>query len=203
MRPYELQPSRFLCPWSSPDKNTGVGCRALLQGIFSTQGSNLCSHVSCIGRRILYPRTTWEAQWTLVFCSYWLLGNLDLDTVYTLMVSEGFTLSHPWRRIESVCLCVCVLSRLVMSDSLGPQCSWHSPGKNTGVGSHSLLQGIFPTQGSNQALLHCRHILYCLRYQGSPWIENPWVQILGLLLPSAGSLTSLSLNFLLCQTGKN
>ena len=149
------------------------------------------------------PSTTWEAQWTLVFCSYWLLGDLDLDTVYTLMVSEGFTLSHPWCRIESVCLCVCVLSRLVMSDSSGPQCPWHSPGKNTGVGSHSFLQGIFPTQGSNPALPHYRQILYCLRFQGSPWIENPWVQILRLLLPSAGSLTSLSLNFLLCQTGKN
>ena len=43
-----------------------------------------------------------------------------------------------------------------------------SPGKNTGVGSHSLLQGIFPTQGSNPGLLHCRQILYCLSLQGSP-----------------------------------
>ena len=39
--------------------------------------------------------------------------------------------------------------------------------KNTGVGSLSLLQGIFPTQGSNQGLLHCRQILYQLSYQGS------------------------------------
>ena len=43
-----------------------------------------------------------------------------------------------------------------------------SPGKNTGVGSHSLLQGIFPTQGSNPGLPHCRQILYCLNHQGSP-----------------------------------
>ena len=35
-------------------------------------------------------------------------------------------------------------------------CPWDSPGKNTGVGRHSLLQGIFPTQGSNQGLLLCR-----------------------------------------------
>ena len=40
--------------------------------------------------------------------------------------------------------------------------------KNTGVGSLSLLQGIFPTQKSNQGLLHCRQILYQLSYQGSP-----------------------------------
>ena len=39
--PYGLLPSRLLCPWASPGKNTGVGCCTLLQGIFLTQGSNL------------------------------------------------------------------------------------------------------------------------------------------------------------------
>ena len=47
-------------------------------------------------------------------------------------------------------------------------CPWDSPGKNTGVGCYSLLQGIFPTQGSKPGLLHCRHILYCLSHQESP-----------------------------------
>ena len=42
---------------------------------------------------------------------------------------------------------------------------WNYPGKNTGVGSHFLLQGIFPSQGSNPRLLHCRQILYCLSHQ--------------------------------------
>ena len=41
MRPHGLQPPRLLCPWDSPGKNTGVGCHALLRGIFLTQGSNL------------------------------------------------------------------------------------------------------------------------------------------------------------------
>ena len=45
--------SRLLCPWDSPGKNTGVGCHALLQGIFPTQGSNP-SLFSCIGRWVLY-----------------------------------------------------------------------------------------------------------------------------------------------------
>ena len=45
-----------------------------------------------------------------------------------------------------------------------------SPGKNTGVGCHALLQGIFPTQESNQGLLHFRQILYQLSCQGSPEI---------------------------------
>ena len=41
-----------------------------------------------------------------------------------------------------------------------------SPGKNTGVGCHALLQGILPTQGLNPGLQHCRRILYCLSHQG-------------------------------------
>ena len=46
---------------------------------------------------------------------------------------------------------------------------WNSPGHNTGVGSHSLLQGIFPTEGSNPGLPHCRWILYQLSHKGSPY----------------------------------
>ena len=49
-----------------------------------------------------------------------------------------------------------------------------SPGKDTGVGCHALLQGIFPTQGSNPGLLHCRQILYHLSHQGRPRILE-WV----------------------------
>ena len=50
-------------------------------------------------------------------------------------------------------------------------CSWNSSGKKSGVGSHSLLQGIFPVQGMNSGLPHCRQILYCLRHQGSPYVR--------------------------------
>ena len=67
-------------------------------------------------------------------------------------------------------------SRLIVSDSLRPHglqpasflCPWNCPGKNTGVGCHSLLQGVFPTQRSNPGLLHCRHILYHLSHQVLP-----------------------------------
>ena len=71
-----------------------------------------------------------------------------------------------------------MLCRSVVSDSVTPcpvSCSLpgssvygNSPGKNTGVGSLSLLQGISPTQESNWGLLDCRWILYQLSYQGSP-----------------------------------
>ena len=47
-------------------------------------------------------------------------------------------------------------------------CPWDFPGKNTGVGCHSLLQGIFSNQGSNLGLPHCRQSLYLVSDQGSP-----------------------------------
>ena len=49
-------------------------------------------------------------------------------------------------------------------------CPWDSPGKNTGVGGHSLLQGIFPTRVSNLGLLHYRQILWHLSHQRSPTV---------------------------------
>ena len=45
---------------------------------------------------------------------------------------------------------------------------WNSPGQNTGVGSLSLCQGIFPTQGWNPGLPHCRWIIYQVIHKGSP-----------------------------------
>ena len=65
-----------------------------------------------------------------------------------------------------------------------------SPGKNTGVGYHSLLQRIFPTRELNPGLLHCRRTLYGLSHQGSP-LPNGFVPLNPLpcywlpLLPSA------------------
>ena len=82
-----------------------------------------------------------------------------------------------------VCMCVCVyVSYSVVSNSLLPHgsmvanpqqpsrllCPWNSPGKNTGVGCHSLLQRIFPTKGSNPGL-HCRQILYHLSHREPTW----------------------------------
>ena len=69
----------------------------------------------------------------------------------------------------------------VMSDSLQPLglCSpWNCSGQDIGVGSLSLPQGIFPTQGSNPVLTHCRWILYQLSHKGSPrtlqWVAYPF-----------------------------
>ena len=79
-------------------------------------------------------------------------------------------------------LCKSILSEScsVVSNSLQPHglhSQWNSPGQSTGMGSLSLLQGIFPTQELNPGLPHCRRILYQLSHQGNPrileWVAYP------------------------------
>ena len=91
--------------------------------------------------------------------------------------------------LRNVCVCVCfvIQSCPTLCDPMDyspPGTSVHgdSPGKNTGVGCHALLQGIFPTQGSNPGLLQCRQILYHLSPQRSPRILS------GCPIPSPGEL---------------
>ena len=81
--------------------------------------------------------------------------------------------------VERYVFCCCAELHPTLWDPMDyspPDSSVHgdSPGKNSGVGCHALPQVIFPTQGSNPGLPHCRWILYCLSYQGSPRILE-WV----------------------------
>ena len=100
------------------------------------------------------------------------------------MIFSLFCLTYFTQYDKSLCA---VLSCSVVSDSLQPHgleparllCPWeYSPGKNTRVGCHALLQGIFPTQGSNPGLPYCRQILYHLSHQGSSrileWVAYPF-----------------------------
>ena len=113
-------------------------------------------------------------------------GNLKRLTFWKTVGLSSET-QHPypiWPRISTYRYVLCaVLSCSVMSSSLWPHgltpgSSVHgdSPDKNTGVGGHAFLQGIFPTQGSN--LPHRRQILHHLSHQGSPrileWVAYPF-----------------------------
>ena len=62
LQPHGLQPAKLLCLWDSPGKKTGVGCHALLQGIFPTQESNLGLLCWQVGPLSLSRRATREAQ---------------------------------------------------------------------------------------------------------------------------------------------
>ena len=93
-------------------------------------------------------------------------------------MATGFLLIRAFQ----ITLCT-VLMCSVMSDSLWPHglqpsrllCTWNSPGKSTGVDCHTLLQGIFPTQGSNSGFGHCRRILYHLNHQGTSLSNSKYI----------------------------
>ena len=72
------------------------------------------------------------------------------------------------------------LSRVQILPPPGLYSPWDSPGQNTGVGSHSLLQGIFPARGSNPDFPHCRRILYQLSHRGSLRVAGMLLIIPGL-----------------------
>ena len=93
------------------------------------------------------------------------------------------TCTHLWSRYA--CVCAYLITQLCPTlwnpmDCKPPGFSLHgnSPGRSTGVGCHAFFQGIFPAQGSNADLPHCRQILYCLSQQRSPrileWVAYPF-----------------------------
>ena len=88
---------------------------------------------------------------------------------------KAVPLVSKWPPVRGISTLLCAWSEReshsVVSNSLWPHGfhgPYNSPGQNTGVGSLSLLQGIFPTRGSTPGLPHCRWILYQLSSQGSP-----------------------------------
>ena len=106
--------------------------------------------------------------------------GVPLDTMQAQVLLRTEILLYTTKQLVSCCLIISPQlsrrkkseseSRLVKSDSLRPHglySPWNSPGQNTGVGSPSLLQGIFPAQGSNPGLPHCRLILYQLSHKGA------------------------------------
>ena len=107
------------------------------------------------------------------------MKNRDNETLPVTLgaLSKPFSISMCFPSVLFICIYLNMNelseSHSVFSDSLWPHglyspSPWNSPGQNTGVGSLSLLQGIFTTQGSNPGLPHCRCILYQLSHKGSP-----------------------------------
>ena len=117
-------------------------------------------------------------------------GSLDgtrvsgrMDTGICMAESLCFSLETITTLLISYLLCLVAQSCLILCDPMDcspPGSSVHgdSPGKNTGVDCHALLQGIFPTQGLNPGLPHCRWILYHLSHHGNPrlleWVTIPF-----------------------------
>ena len=126
-----------------------------------------------------------QAVFYTLFIIFWYLFGFQnmqfaiLPEMEILSVKNFTHCQQCWKQEGNLkkrgCMYIYVLNHSVMSNSLQPYrlqpsplsrdfsrllCPWDSPGKNTGVVCHFLLQRIFPTQRSNLCLLHCRQILY-------------------------------------------
>ena len=94
-------------------------------------------------------------EWVAIYYSRG--SSLTRDQTYTSCIGKINSLSPSHQ--GSPVLVKVAQSCLTLCDPMDFYSPWHSPGQNTGLGSRSLLQGIFPIQGSNPGLLHCRQIL--------------------------------------------
>ena len=120
--------------------------------------------------RFFSHKYSWVTEWLnwVTELSDW----TELWIWYEVGVKIRF-FSHKYSLVLAPCMVISSESKKSLSHVRlewhhGPYSPWNSPGQNTRVGSCSLLQGIFPTQGSNPGLPHCRQILYWLSHQGSP-----------------------------------
>ena len=93
LQSHGLQPTRLLYPWNSPDKDTGVGCHSLLQGIFLTQGSNphLIMSPALVGGFFTIC-ATWEAPNWLHSNTKWKLNKKRIKKKITMGANIKFTL---------------------------------------------------------------------------------------------------------------
>ena len=127
VQPHRQQPTMLPCPWDSPGKNTGVGCHFLLQ----------CMKVKSESEAVqLRPILSDPMD-----CS---LPGSSINGIFQARVLEWVAIAFS-------------MSNWVWPYGLHPArllCLWDSPGKNTGVGCHALLQAILHIQGSNSCLLH-------------------------------------------------
>ena len=149
---YFFSSTPVLLPGKSHGQRSLVGCSPWgLEELDTTEQLHFHFHH---GRR-------WEWKWKSLSCvrlfaTPWtiILQARILEWV-SISFSSGSSQPKDWTQVSAL-----------QADSL-PAEPQGKP-KNTGVGSQSLLQRIFPTQESNQGLLHCRWLLYQLSYQGSP-----------------------------------
>ena len=126
LRLHGLYPTRLLCPWDFPGKNTGVGCHFLLQGIFPTQGSSLLhwrvdslllSHLgspTCIRIMVQNP---WSWQ---VASYYWVSRHLPFDPETSLW-GQSHTGTATW---TEMCVPVLLKRRAIKIDNNGSPGQW-------------------------------------------------------------------------------
>ena len=113
VRLFATQPARLLCPWDSPGKTTGVGCHALLQGIFLTQGSNPClMALELAGRLFITSTTSAPNQSAVLSGSLWETCS-SISYILTGVYMPFFIACHfstVIKKLKTFFLSVCFLS---------------------------------------------------------------------------------------------
>ena len=105
------------------------------------------------------------------------INQISRTSNFKVIILNYFPPHFSWLKVKVTYSCPILCDPM---DCSLPSSSVHGIpwGQNTGVGSLSLIQGIFPTQGLNPVLPHCRWILYQLSYQGNPrileWVAYPF-----------------------------
>ena len=120
--------------WDFPGKDTGVGCHSLRQGIFPTQGSNL-GLLNC--RQMLYHLSQQGSPSETIVTQNYVTQTVSWQAYFILW--DAYVHGQGLQPCQTLCNSGLKPGRLL--------CPWDSPDKNTGVGCHAFLQGIFPTLG--------------------------------------------------------
>ena len=205
-RPHGLQSTRLLHPWDFLGKSTGVGCHRRLRKC-SLGISNFLEEISIFAILLFSSiflhwslrkdfssllAILWNSAFRWVYLSFSFSFSYFLSIFYgnpmeytvhgflqarklewvTFPFSRGSFKPRDWTQVCHIA------DRFFTSWATGKP-------KNTGVGSLSLLQWIFPTQESNWGLLHCRWILYQLSYQESPrtlWLYLIYTYLINLMV---------------------
>ena len=157
-----LWPHELYSPWNSPGQNTRVGSLSILQGIFLTQGLNLWLLCLLDCWQILHPLShQWGFNWSIFVFKYSQWPMILSDRIFWWKVKVKVTQSCPT---------LCDPMNYTVHEILQARIlEWVSL---------FLFHGMFPNQGLNPGLPHCRWILYQPRHKGSPrileWVAYPF-----------------------------
>ena len=157
-------------PWNSPGQNAGVGSLSFLQGIFLTHGSNPslphCWADSLPAEPQGKPKNTGVVAISCSKESSWTRDRIRVSHLAGRLFTNWTTREAKKKvKVAQLCLTLCNPVDCVACQS---PLSMEFSSKNTGMGSYSFLQGIFPTQGLNPGLPHCRQTLYPVSHEGNP-----------------------------------
>ena len=134
---------------------------------------------------------------------------LNLHVVYACLWGSEYARAQTYTALvnEASCWCCSVTSDFLWLHELEPArplCPWDSPGKNTGVDCRFLLQGIFPTQGLNQCLLHLLHEQAGSLPHAPPWKSNEASTCFKIHLPNSNPITlTMPQQIILPKTNSN